>query len=206
MPAKNDENISGLVATLNHVGPGPIVDADDLAFALGKCWHMLTGSETTKMAAFKLTRIEEVEWLPPILSFTIERHGSIALGSTRAELQSWKVDLDKMTTTPSIGGRYRRVRPTAAAVRRSEMTNDAEELAAIMQHFQPDSRLVWKDLDTVCIKVGEIIPNDCVRQTLVGRRKRFRNILRDVLGREGWKESTKPYQFKRVTNGDDSGA
>ena len=52
------------------------------------------------MAGHKLIgRMENVEWHPPILTFLIERHGGTVLGSARAELQRWTVDLDRRTAT-----------------------------------------------------------------------------------------------------------
>jgi len=46
------------------------------------------------MTADKLLgRMEEVLWSPPDLTFSIERHGAAALGSSRAELQEWMIDV-----------------------------------------------------------------------------------------------------------------
>lgn len=50
------------------------------------------------MEAHKLlSRMEQIVWEPPVLTFVIARHGGMVLGSTRAELQHWAVDLNKMT-------------------------------------------------------------------------------------------------------------
>jgi hypothetical protein len=40
--------------------------------------------------------MEDLEWNPPMLSFIIERHGAMVLGSTRAENQRWEIDMNKM--------------------------------------------------------------------------------------------------------------
>ena len=40
-----------------------------------------------------MARAEDLVWQPPVLSFKIERHGATALGSTRAEVQKWHVDV-----------------------------------------------------------------------------------------------------------------
>jgi hypothetical protein len=42
---------------------------------LANCWHELEGAGQTAMQARKLDRAEDVSWNPPVLSFTIERHG-----------------------------------------------------------------------------------------------------------------------------------
>ena len=53
---------------------------------LSEVWDDLGGSDCG-MAGHKLIgRMEHVEWNPPVLTFTIERHGGTVLGSTRAEL------------------------------------------------------------------------------------------------------------------------
>jgi hypothetical protein len=46
------------------------------------------------MAGYKLSRMKDATWNPPILEFTIERHGGTALGSTRASLQRWEINMD----------------------------------------------------------------------------------------------------------------
>jgi hypothetical protein len=64
---------------------------------LAGCWHEFVGAESQRMHAGKLGRMEDVRWEPPVLSFRIERHGAMGVGSTRAELQNWRVDLDRKT-------------------------------------------------------------------------------------------------------------
>ena len=60
------------------------------------CWDQLQGSRGGGMAAHKLRgRTEEMQWKPPTLSFNIERHGAMVNGSSRAEVQQWRIDLDR---------------------------------------------------------------------------------------------------------------
>jgi hypothetical protein len=54
--------------------------------------------------------MEAVAWNPPVLTFRIERHGGTVLGSTRAELQHWHVDLERKTASLVKTGR-RQLRP-----------------------------------------------------------------------------------------------
>jgi hypothetical protein len=79
---------------------------------LAKCWHELEGAGETAMTELKLDRAEDLRWDPPILSFVIERHGGTVLGSSRAKLHEWRVDLDRKTAHCERG-RYRQLRPAA---------------------------------------------------------------------------------------------
>jgi hypothetical protein len=49
--------------------------------------------------------MEDVAWQPPKLSFAVERHGGMVMGSTRADVQHWEVDLEKRTTSLAKAGR-----------------------------------------------------------------------------------------------------
>ena len=61
------------------------------------------------MAGYKICgRTENVEWNPPFLKFTIERHGAMMFGSSRAELQHWSVIVDTGTTSYSVEIRQKR--------------------------------------------------------------------------------------------------
>ena len=65
--------------------PGEIAETGRVAALLAGCWHEFVGAESQRMHAGKLGRIENVRWEPPVLSFRIERHGAMGVGSTRAE-------------------------------------------------------------------------------------------------------------------------
>ena len=36
-------------------------------------------------------------WDPPVLSFVVEQNSAVGMGSTRAQLQRWLVDIDRKT-------------------------------------------------------------------------------------------------------------
>jgi hypothetical protein len=61
-----------------------------------ECWGEFRGSGETQMDAYKVGRAEKLRWNPPVLSFIVERHSRTAMGSTRAELQEWSLDFEKM--------------------------------------------------------------------------------------------------------------
>jgi len=81
---------------LKTLKPGVIKNTYELEKKLRNCWHELKGGDITNMDGYKiLNRMERTKWNPPILSFTIERHGAMVGGSSRAELQLWNVDIEK---------------------------------------------------------------------------------------------------------------
>jgi hypothetical protein len=120
-----------------------------------------------------------------ILTFKIERHGGTVLGSSRATLQEWKLDLDKKTAWCE----ERRFRQVHAPQPRLDVRALAEEVSSLVLHRQGDGRVRWYGDGRVRVLVGKVLP-DCsaVAQTLVGRRKRFRQALRERLAGEGWQE------------------
>lgn len=100
------EKISKLREYLNTIPPGSIADPRALVPVLAECWAEFDGAGAESMRAAKLHRMEDVSWDPPVLAFVIERHGGTVLGSTRADLQSWGVNVETRTT--SCGSSTRR--------------------------------------------------------------------------------------------------
>jgi hypothetical protein len=83
-----------LLEYLSTMSPGEIADVGQLDSLLAACWDQFDGGNAEGMEAYKLLgRMESISWNPPVLSFTIERHGGTVLGSTRADLQSWEVNV-----------------------------------------------------------------------------------------------------------------
>jgi hypothetical protein len=78
---------------------GDVPASTGLDRLLAAHWDEFEGSDENGMQGYKLLgRMEQVRWQPPVLSFVLERHGGMVMGSTRGELQHWEVDLDKRTT------------------------------------------------------------------------------------------------------------
>src|SRR5262245_57885057 len=98
-------DLSSFLATLPQ---GPITDTSTLARLLADAWHDFAGSNYAGMEGRKLLdrNIEYVAWTPPLLTFTVERHGATVLGSTRAKLQEWTLDLE-MRTASFVEKRHR---------------------------------------------------------------------------------------------------
>src|SRR5260370_21908412 len=78
---------------------------------------------------------------PPVLCFRIERHGAMGVGSTRAELQHWRVDLDRKTAQCERSRSYRQALPRAEGVRIEPI---ARELADSIIAGRVDQRLKWQ--------------------------------------------------------------
>jgi len=140
---------------LDDLTPGPITDTTELEAALTASWQEFSGGDLNGMAGYKLRgRMEDVEWHPPMLTLTIERHGGTVFGSTRAELQRWTVDIQKMTATCETGGQ----RQFSAMQPRLEVEPLAEEIAALIVNRQQDERLKWYEDGMVQVVIGKVLP------------------------------------------------
>ena len=168
---------------LAKLSPGqvPLVDQPRLVQLLQNCWHMLSGSGEEGMGKSKVVRMEDPKWKPPLLMFTIERHGATALGSTRAALQDWIVDIHLGVAEYHVGG-YRQLYPRAAAF---DVRPVADELSNLVICGSQDERLQWSATGRVRILTGKILPG-WSKQTLEGQRKRFLRAMEERLAPHGW--------------------
>jgi hypothetical protein len=173
-----------LLEYLGSLQPGPVSDTAALEAVLAPCWHMFDGSEAEQMHGGKLRgRMEQVVWKPPILRFVVERHGATVLGSTRAELHHWELNVEKRTALCGPYG-FRQVVPMQP---RLDVRPMAEEIAQLIIDHQEDERLKWYPDGAVRVHIGKIIPADsAVPRTLEGRRRRFRKAVEELLGEAGW--------------------
>lgn len=90
------------------------------------------------MAGYKVRgRLERMEWKPPLLTFQIERHGRSCLGSTRADLQRWTVNLERKTADCERAG-HRQLHPTAPRI---SIQGLADEVVGRIVRGEPDDRL-----------------------------------------------------------------
>jgi hypothetical protein len=168
----------------------------ELLTLLASCWEQFRGVSDTKMRWSKVMRDggpRDLMWHPPILSFTIERHGSLVLGSTRAEKQRWSLDLENRTASADTVGR-RQVHQPAQAFRSREMAAMAEKICSEIQEgpsstsdYTTRGIIAWAGSDQVHIKHGELVPPAAFQQTTASRRKRFRSILESKMQAVGWK-------------------
>lgn len=156
---------------------------DELTLHLMECWHMFSGSDEDAMAAYKLKRMENPSWNPPILDFDIERHGATAMGSTKAEIQGWQVDFNMRAAKSEKMG-YRQIYPRDAAL---DVKPIADELSRLVVTGARDDRLQWSAAGCVRILSGKIIPSVLSpKQTVEGRRNRLVKALEERLTLQGW--------------------
>jgi hypothetical protein len=179
---------------LKNLVPGPVSDTSAVEELLAEAWLDLDGDDIGGMKTHKLYgRTEFLSWQPPFLTFTIERHGGTVLGSTRAELQHWQIDISKGTRKlVSTSRRQLRaasppldVGPLAQKIG-NEIMNKSE--SPFLKRY-PDGR--------VKVLIGKVIPEG-VKETTFRRRKRFRKALQDILSRHGWlPASVNTYRLNR---------
>lgn len=185
----DDKRLAELRAILDRIAPGYITDEsklDDVELALMGSWDLFAGHNQNKMAPWKLDRLDEVEWQPPILRFVVERHGGTVMGSTRAEMQGWLVNLDQMTATSNVTG-HRQLAAMAPPVRKAEREKLAQEIVDLILAATNDERLKWRDESTVHVVLKNIPQiSGKYKQTQQGRHRRFREDLIPILGKEGW--------------------
>ena len=183
-----------LLDYLASIESGPITDASELEGVLSDCWDDFTGGNVEGMTGDKLpNRMEDIMWEPPILTFLVERHGSTVLGSTRADLHRWDLDVGDRTARCSEVGRrqIKRMQP------RLNLRPIAVEIARLITGNEPDQRLRWYRDGSVRVLVSKILPEwPAVKQTLADRRKRFRTEVLRILRDEGWEE-VRPHVFRR---------
>ncbi len=177
------EPIKELRKTLEVIKPGPVgePDTEKIIGALAGAWEYLSGFEATRMSAWKLGRYEHLTWDPPCLVFEIERHGGTGRGSSRAEIQQWRVNVDTLVAECCEVGR-RQVRPRDKPLDTRKL---AEEVATKIIGLQQPSYLDWKSPRRVHLKIGQII-SATNKATTLSRRKRFRSQLTELLEGAGW--------------------
>ncbi|MGH6992151.1 MAG: hypothetical protein ACREEH_02325, partial [Caulobacteraceae bacterium] len=142
--------------------PGDLVR--ELERFLASRWDRLTGSRVGGMSGSKLIgRTEDMEWSPPILAFGIERHGALVNGSSRAELQRWRVDLGR-GEAELVQSRRRQIFPADA---RLNVKPIAAEIAALIREGGEDPRIKRRGAEYVRIVLSEVIPTT-VKQTTTG--------------------------------------
>jgi hypothetical protein len=170
---------------LKATPPGQITGTGTLARLLADAWGEFGGDDGGIIPAKHPKRMEDVAWNPPLLTFTIKRHGGTVLGSTRATLQEWTVNVEKRTVA-CVEVRHRQLRPMQP---RLDVASIAEEIAAQVVNRQDDHRLKWYADGRVRVLIGKILPEgSAVKQTLAARRRRFWAALAERLADKGWKE------------------
>ena len=146
-----ENNVELLRKYFQTVPPGGIDYPRSLEPRLAACWEELGGDEGGMRGEKLRGRMESVAWNPPRLSFVVERHGGTILGSSRAELQHWRVDVEAQTATlGKVGHRQiERMKPRLDVKRLVDESRpvgicltislDMEFTLAIISHPSPSS-------------------------------------------------------------------
>jgi len=158
---------------------------------LSACWSQIPGGYDNKMSDVKLDRMEKVEWIPPNLSFIIERHGAAVFGSSRAELHKWTIDVEQIDADCSTNS-YRQLYKTA---KRLNIKPCVEEIFHLIENGQNDDRIKWSsDCRQVIVNMTKTLDKAAeeqnaesgYEQTASGRRKRLKKLLIPKLEAIGW--------------------
>lgn len=124
------------------------------------------------------------------MSFVVERHGAVVLGSSLAEVQEWTVNLEVRAARYDPFPRKKRIRQIEPAL---DVDPIAQEVVKDILDMKKDSKyLQWKSNEKVKVRMGEIIPKkfDSKKQTLAGRRKRLREKIEKLLLPKGWHKTS----------------
>lgn len=179
--------------------PGSDLDREQIEFLLAQAWPSLRGSHAGGMQPHKIhRRTEDLAWNPPQLTFKIERHGGTVNGSTRAEMQHWCVDV-AAHTAEIVSTRRRQLH---AMAKRVNVKGPAADIAEAILKNQESASLKRYPDGRVKVLISALIPQGLdFKQTVVGRRKRFRAALDALIQPHGWSEvSTNTYQRSNATS------
>jgi len=178
-------NVELLNAHLQKLPSGPICEnAGEITSLVSNCWNDFMGHDSEGMNADKLIgRMKDLEWNSPEFSFKIERHGAFMLGSTRAEIQMWTLNLDTRVARCGDGG-FRQMTPNAKALKVEPL---AAKITKLILAGRKSPNLHWRSDGSVQVRIGRIIPaKSSPRRTITGRRKHFRRSLTPMLTPHGW--------------------
>jgi len=174
-----------LMTYLKQTPEGEIADTAELEELLAESWDEFVGDDGGMEAQKLLGRMEDVLWRPPMLAFVIERHGGTAMGSSRAELQHWTIDVEHKTVTMGVKG-YRQISPRAAPL---DVKPIVEEIVQLVLNRAKDDRLKWSRKGYVQVLISRILPeSSAFKQTLLRRRSRVSYAIREKLTAHGWRE------------------
>ena len=185
---RNKNSIELLKQHLSEAEVGYPADPEQIVELLADSWDDLDKVDDTKMAGYKLfRRMENVRWEPPCLIFQIERHGATVLGSTRADLYTWAVDLDRYTAE-IIGKNRRQLYPTAKPIRVKPI---AEDVGDRICKRKDDPRLTWIEPGRkVRVTMKRCFPEGACKMTTENRTRNLRKALNAYLNPLGWQQES----------------
>jgi hypothetical protein len=176
-------SVQELRAFLQGLKSGVVEDRATLGILLSAAWRDLDGSGEEGTTGTKLgSRVEKPVWDPPHLLFLLERHGPTVMGSSRANVHHWSVDVDAGTAR-IVGRSHRQLHPMDP---RLNVPGLADELTALVNSRVDDERLDWSpDRTQVKFNISVIVPKTN-QQTTTSRRRRLSEALEPRLNQIGW--------------------
>jgi hypothetical protein len=180
---------------LSSLTSGPIRDSKKLERLLAPVWEDFTATEGGMEGCKLHDRMEQVIWSPPDLTFSIERHGSLCQGSTRAEVQHWRISIE-VTSAILEGTTHRQTKPMSP---RLDACSKAKEIVAAVQDARQDVEfLKWTGEGMVRVLMVKLVPPDSgFKQTRQDRRKQLREELSKLMPLGGWSPVEKRDTFVR---------
>jgi len=173
-----------LKAHLEGVPLGNIQDTAELEGLLAAAWDEFTGDDGGMKSDKLFNRMESASWNQPVLSFVIERHGGTVMGSTRAELQHWDVNVETGILTLEKTG-HRQLSPMGPRI---SIKAIADEIADAVIGGEDDQRFHRRgnELD---INTSTIFPKKSgFNRTVESRRQRVCEHIAKRLAEHGWEK------------------
>ncbi|MCA9251047.1 MAG: hypothetical protein KDA54_07920 [Phycisphaerales bacterium] len=179
---------------LNKHENGHVKEPRKVEQLLATHWDEFDGDPGAMSPEKLIGRTEDLTWTSPILTFSIERHGATVMGSSRAEIHSWELNLETGVRSFYVSGQ----RVVRAIAPRLNVKPIAEEIARFIDDRAEDERLKWQEDGRVRVRIGKIIPLNGLtnKQTVAGRRKRFWTHLDELLA-ENWTRNRIEYQPRK---------
>jgi hypothetical protein len=174
-----------LASTLTASPVGPISDEGTVRSLLYDAWDDLLISNHGGFNKDKhIYRAVNLTWNPPYLTFDVERHGGFVQGSSRADIQSWSVDIQANSAT-NTSSRSKQMRPASP---RMDMAPIVARVGVLVSEHSDDPWITWLDEEKSRCKVNitQIIPDHGPSETVRERRRRLNRDLEKVLGAAGW--------------------
>jgi hypothetical protein len=182
MQPKEDYTMHLLIQYLTRIAPGAIADTRVLDDILADKWDRFNGSSENYMAAHKLLgRMEDADWRPPILSFSVERHS--VENPTQAPVERWVVDL--LCNTARISGvTTRKLFHLGLDL---SIETAAEEIVRSILSGEPDERLLRKPDGILCIAATWVFYKGSGLNRTVGvKRRTLCDLIEVEVKDHGW--------------------
>jgi len=170
---------------LASLPPGSIAAPSHLERILASSCHDFeySNQENMKAGELKNREIEEVEWEPPILSFTIERYRVTLLGSATSERHRWEVNVVTKEAFCNKTGSGR-TNPNQPPINVEPIV---EEVVRLIKNHQKTEWLKWQDDGSVHVVMGKVFPvSTNLNKHLSRQRERFRAKVAESLTTAGW--------------------